>query len=168
MVGTPIANRNRAEIEGLIGFFVNTLVLRTDLSGDPTFAELLGRVRAETLAAYAHQDVPFERLVDELGVERDRSRTPLFQVLFNYFDEPTASTADDRRLPRDRPAGGKFDLRFALLDRAPGARRHGASTARRCSTGDRMRGWRAHFVGLVSAVAADAERRVVAAAVGVG
>ncbi|MET7339665.1 condensation domain-containing protein, partial [Nonomuraea sp. NPDC005650] len=92
LVGTPVANRNQAETEDLIGFFVNTLVLRADLSGDPTFTDLLQQVRATALDAYGHQDLPFEQLVDELGVERDRSRTPLFQSLFNYFavDDPTA------------------------------------------------------------------------------
>ncbi|MGB8507775.1 MAG: amino acid adenylation domain-containing protein, partial [Pyrinomonadaceae bacterium] len=87
-VGTPIANRNRAEIEGLIGFFVNTLVLRGRTSRETRFTELLRQGRADTLAAYAHQDMPFERLVDELRPERALSHTPLFQVMFIMQNTP--------------------------------------------------------------------------------
>lgn len=93
-IGTPIANRTHAETEELIGFFLNTLVLRADVSGDPTFADLLARVRETTLAAYGRQEVPFERILEALRPSRDPSRTPVFQVFFNLLNFP------DERLNR--------------------------------------------------------------------
>jgi amino acid adenylation domain-containing protein len=84
VVGSPSAGRSRVEVEGLIGLFLNTLVLRTDFSGDPTFRDLLGRVKEVVLGAYRYQAIPFERLLEELQPERQLSRTPIFQVLFNF------------------------------------------------------------------------------------
>jgi non-ribosomal peptide synthetase component F len=87
LVGTPNANRSRVELEGLIGFFMNTLVIRGDLGGDPTFREILSRVRERTLEAYGHQDLPFEALVAELQPERTANYNPLFRVWFAWLDE---------------------------------------------------------------------------------
>ncbi|MFF4969741.1 amino acid adenylation domain-containing protein, partial [Streptomyces sp. NPDC001037] len=119
-VGTPIAGRNRAETEDLIGFFVNTLVLRTDLSGDPAFTELLARVKDTALGAYDHQDLPFERLVDELAPDRDLSRNPLFQTLFVFQNTPDG---DGWSLPgvtvEQIGVGGqdaKFDLQLTAAE----------------------------------------------------
>jgi amino acid adenylation domain-containing protein/non-ribosomal peptide synthase protein (TIGR01720 family) len=121
VVGTPIANRNKSEIEGLIGFFVNTLVLRTDLSANPSFAALLDRVREVSLGAYTHQDLPFEMLVEALQPERDLGHTPLFQVMFVLQNAPV-SELELTRLTLSpveiESAIAKFDLTL-LMESTP-------------------------------------------------
>lgn len=119
LIGTPIANRTRAETEGLIGLFANTLVLRTDLAGDPPICELLQRTRASALAAYEHQDLPFEQLVDALELERDLSRNPLFQVMFVLqnvpLQEPRLPGLTFEPLPVENNTT-KFDLWLSLIE----------------------------------------------------
>ena len=123
LVGTPIANRSHAHLEDLIGFFVNTLVLRGDLSGDPSFSTLLRRVREACLEAYAHQDLPFEHLVETLQPQRDLSHTPLFQVLFILQNVPTQTFEFPglrlRSLDIER-ATAKFDLSLSLRETGSG------------------------------------------------
>ena len=118
-VGTPIANRDRLEVEGLIGFFVNQLVLRTDLSGSPNVRQLLERTRESAMGAYEHQYVPFEKLVEELGPERDLSRAPLFQVMLAFQNAPKgkAQSSGVRLEVVNIESGSvKFDLTLALAE----------------------------------------------------
>ncbi|HTQ81310.1 MAG TPA: condensation domain-containing protein, partial [Thermoanaerobaculia bacterium] len=124
-VGAPVAGRRRGEIEGLIGIFLNTLALRTDLSGTPSFRELAARVRTVTLEAYSHQDVPFEAVLGQLRLDRDLSRTPLFQILFNMLNLPATSLElpglELQMLnPPEMPS--KFDMTFYLAEVASALR----------------------------------------------
>jgi amino acid adenylation domain-containing protein len=166
VVGSPIANRQQAELEDLVGFFANTLALRTRLHPSMTFRELLAQVKETTLGAYAHQDVPFEKLVDELRPERDLSRTPLFQVLLAMQTAPRPSQpgtgeAEDSDLelrPLEVNSGtAKFDVSLLMMD--AGDEFHGAfeyntdlfdtDTARRMV---------AHLLRLLEGAVADADQ----------
>ncbi|HEX4962825.1 MAG TPA: non-ribosomal peptide synthase/polyketide synthase [Thermoanaerobaculia bacterium] len=162
VVGSPIANRNRFEIEGLIGFFVNTLALRTDASGDPTFRELLARVSVVTLGAYDHQDLPFERLVEELQPQRHLGRHPLFQVMFQLQNAPMPEVEIpglSLRLVALDSGTAKFDLSLFLRDTPEGLAGileyatdlFDATTVLRLAN---------HYRELLAAVVADPERRL--------
>jgi amino acid adenylation domain-containing protein len=162
VVGTPIANRNRFEIENLIGFFVNTLVLRTDLSANPAFSELLARVRDTTLGAFTHQDLPFEKLVEELHPERDMSRTPLFQVMFSLQNAPLPTEPlgeASMRLMDEESKTAQFDLTLDLMERDDTiqcALEYNTDLFER-ETAERML---AHYLRLLEAVVADPHTRL--------
>jgi acyl-CoA synthetase (AMP-forming)/AMP-acid ligase II/NADP-dependent 3-hydroxy acid dehydrogenase YdfG/acyl carrier protein len=126
LVGTPVANRGRRELEGMIGCFANVVVLAADLSGDPTFRELLARVKEVTAGAYAHQEIPFELLVEKLAIERDPSRNPIFQVMFALHNELVAPLQLAGLKVEPVPLGGgttHFDLELRLWHR-DGSRGH--------------------------------------------
>ncbi|HYR07006.1 MAG TPA: amino acid adenylation domain-containing protein, partial [Longimicrobium sp.] len=157
VVGTPIAGRTRGEVEGLIGFFVNTLVLRTDLSGDPSFREVLRRARETALGAYGRQEVPFGRLVEALRPERSLSHSPLFQVLFVVADADGAPL----RLPEVRAGAVALDLPIAKFDLslsfAVGTGRFGATLeyATDLFDGATIRRMLGHLARVLEQVAAD-------------
>ncbi len=162
VVGTPIAGRTRLETEGLIGFFVNTLVLRADLGGDPTFSALLARVREATLGAYQHQEIPFEKLVEELQPERSLSYTPLFQAMFILQNVPVEELSLGEVRAEPLLAAGdsvKFDLTLGFEER--GEEMRGGISFRAelfdPATVERMQ---AHFSALLAAAAADPGRRI--------
>ncbi|MCP4657722.1 MAG: amino acid adenylation domain-containing protein, partial [bacterium] len=162
-VGTPVANRNRAETEGLIGFFVNTLVLRADLSGAASFAQLLARAREVALGAYAHQDLPFEKLVEELEPVRNLAQNPLVQVLFalNYAPPSIRELGPGLRVDPDGVATeqAKFDLTLSLSENEQGLR---GAVEYSVDLFDvtTIRRFTAHLILLLQGVAGDPEKRV--------
>ena len=161
-VGTPIAGRTRQEIERLIGFFVNTLVLRADLSANPTFTELLRQVRETTLDAYTHQDLPFEKLVEELHPERTPSYSPLFQVMFafqNNADQPLKLEGLTIQPIRTASGVAKFDLTLTLSEKngTLGGSLNYNTDLFDASTIERMLG---HFRNLLEGIVANPEQRI--------
>ncbi|PYS89537.1 MAG: hypothetical protein DMF64_17365 [Acidobacteria bacterium] len=162
VVGTDVANRQRDEIEGLIGFFANQLVLSTDLSGDPLFRVLLGQVREVTLGAYAHQDLPFDKLVESLRPERDPSRTPLFQLKIVMQNAPMPMLAlPGLSLTAEELGGGtaKFDLTLFLEETEQGLSctwQYNADLFEAATTGRLAR----HFALLLDQIALQPEARL--------
>ena len=162
LIGTDIANRNRAEIEGLIGFFVNQLALKTEVKAEERFSLLLNRVRDACLGAYAHQDLPFEKLVEELQPERNLGRSPLFQVKLVGQNTP----GENLELEGIRLSGNygeittaRFDLTISLTDaeRVVGGLVEYSRDLFLSSTIDRLIG---HYLNVLSGIAADSERRI--------
>ncbi len=162
LVGTPIADRDRTELEGLIGFFVNTLVMRTDLAGNPSFNELLPRIRETALSAYAHQDLPFEMLVEALQPERDLCHTPLFQVMFVLLNAPMSEIELTGLSVSGLPIGittAKFDLTLSMENTPNGLFgwwEYNTDLFSR-STIERMTG---HFLTLLEAIVANPSERI--------
>ncbi|MCP4774500.1 MAG: non-ribosomal peptide synthetase, partial [Planctomycetaceae bacterium] len=161
-VGTPIAGRQSKELESLVGFFVNTLVLRSDLSGNPSFRELLQRVRQVSLEAYDHQSLPFERLVEELAPERHRDRNPLIQVIFQLLDYEDQNLAL-HELEVEKRLGcsdlTRFDLEFHLW-RQPSGLRGTIVYSSDLFDSDRIERLVGHWTVLLESILADPDQAI--------
>jgi amino acid adenylation domain-containing protein len=161
-VGTYIAGRNRAELECLLGFFLNTLTLRVDLSGDPTFFELLARVKDTTLDAYVHQDVPFAKIVEELQPHRDLNRNPFFQVVFQMLNLPPVSqhaeAVDAPQIPVHRGTA-IFDLTFTLWESGKTLKGH-VEYNTDIFNADTIARYVTHYKTLLGGVAEDPEQHI--------
>ncbi|MCO1578421.1 amino acid adenylation domain-containing protein [Crossiella sp. SN42] len=160
-VGTAVAGRGRPELDGLLGFFANTLVLRGNLGGEPTFTDLLTRVRDTALDAYAHADIPFERIVEELAPERDPSRNPLFQVMFELRpDGPAPFTLPGLGVEQVGISWpiAKFDLMLSVLQRADGSLRCGFEYATALFDRSTVERLAAHYGRLLTEVLADPDQ----------
>ncbi|WP_406737549.1 amino acid adenylation domain-containing protein [Streptomyces sp. NBC_00853] len=167
VLGTPVAGRTDEALDDLVGFFVNTLVLRTDVSGDPTFRELVARVREGDLAAYAHQDVPFERLVEVLNPERSLARHPLFQVMLNLQNNEEPEADLPGVTSAEEPvalASSKFDLSFELAERFDDGAPDGIEGYLRYSSDlfdpETAEGLLARFVRVLNSAVSDPEQAV--------
>ncbi|MFE9426950.1 amino acid adenylation domain-containing protein [Kitasatospora sp. NPDC006697] len=161
VVGTPVAGRDRSETLGMAGLFANTVALRTDLSGSPTFTELLARVRETALGAFTHQETPFERLVDELAPERDPSRNPIFQVVFQLAAHTPAALGALRA--EQRPVDwrtAKFDLGLALATTADGSVSGQLEYATALFDEATIHRTIEHYLRLLAGIAADPDKPV--------
>jgi amino acid adenylation domain-containing protein len=162
VVGTPVAGRTRPETRDVVGFFVNTLALRTELSGDPTFAEILGRVRETVLGAFSSQDLPFERLVDELHVPRSAAHAPVFQAMFVLQNTPDAPLAFAGLTATGVETDGgtsPFDLRLGLVEHG-GALSGSLQYATALFDAATVRGMAAQYATLLAAACADPSLRL--------
>ncbi|HEU0052142.1 MAG TPA: amino acid adenylation domain-containing protein, partial [Longimicrobium sp.] len=163
VVGTPIAGRTRAETDRMVGLFLNSLALRTDLSGDPSFRELLGRVRETTLSAYAHQDLPFERVLEEVRPERSLAHAPVFQVMLNLGNFQRGAFHGDGLEVAEADSSGertsKFDLTLYVRER-DGEIRLNLVYAADLFDAPRMRALLSQLEGVLRQAAAAPETRV--------
>ncbi|MFN0165020.1 MAG: amino acid adenylation domain-containing protein [Bryobacteraceae bacterium] len=159
-IGSPIVGRSRPELEGLIGFFVNSLVLRANLSGNPTFRELLQRVHKMALGAYAHQDLPFEMVVEELQPERDVNRNPLFQIMFQLYNtERETDSAGALTQFEVRRGTANFDIAFHL-DEGPARIQGQFEYSTDLLTAQTIARMGRHFVNLIESIAANPDQRI--------